>query len=111
MPQAREIHDFVILLVPSGADPDDPMMMARMADMAHNKVMAQYADFARRPSAIVMDEIDWLVTNDPEMVLAHQPGDGCPTCIAGNDQAVAFLREFPERVLACGNLHYWEMWP
>jgi hypothetical protein len=58
----------------------------------------------------VLDPIDWLITSDWRDVEAHQPAHQCPTCIAGNDQAMAFLKEHPTERLALGNMRYWEVW-
>ena len=54
--------------------------------------------------------IEWLITSDWQDVERSQPAHDCPTCRAGNDQAIAFLKEHPDQRLALGNLRYWELW-
>jgi hypothetical protein len=106
-PSPEPILDFVILAVPPGADPDTPEARKAMERQAQLQVMRQYK---RPPKAVVIDAIEWTITSDWREVDKVQPGDGCPTCVAGNDQAIAFLKEHPDRRLALGNLKYWEVW-
>ena len=55
-------------------------------------------------------ETHWKITSDWREVEQFQPAHDCTTCRAGNDQAMAFLKEFPDRRLAVGNLTYIEVW-
>ena len=108
MPELGDpIQDYIILAVPPEVDLSDPGVAERLRDKAEAQIIHQYR---RPPKALVIDAIDWLITNDWREVEINQPAHDCPTCRAGNDQAVAFLKEHPDRQLALGNLRYWEVW-
>lgn len=102
-----EIDDYVILKVPHNIDPDDPGARLAMDRMAEHQVMRQYE---RPPRALLLDQIDWLVTSDWQEVERFQPAHDCAECQAGNARAIAFLKEHPEERLALGNMHYVEIW-
>ena len=104
----QPILDYVIFGVPFGTVLDDDMR-ARLDRASEALLMRQYRG-RRHPRALLLDATRWLITSSWEDVLAFQPDDGCPTCLAGNDQAVAFLKEHPDRCLALGNLSYVEVW-
>jgi hypothetical protein len=103
------IKDFIILGINPEVDPTDPQVEASLERLMNRAVMAQYQG-PSKPRALVVLRAEWFFTSDPEEVAKIQPGDGCATCIAGNDQARAFLREHPERKLALCNVEYQEVW-
>lgn len=118
MPTAREIKDVVCLKVPGrwhddavkhAAGEDTPQFMDELINIARNTIMAQYVGNPKIMS-LVNITTEWLITSDLAEIEDFQPGDGCPACIAGNDQARAFLREHPDRYVALGNLVYTEIW-
>lgn len=80
-----------------------------LQQLAFQSITRQYAG-RNGLKALAMGSHDWLVTRDPVQAEAFQPGDGCPACIAGTDQALAFLRDHPDRLIALGNLNYVEVW-
>ena len=102
------IDDFIVLGLPPGTSPDEPGILDKLDRMSERTVIDQYK--GKRPRAIVMRETEWLITSDWREVERFQPAHDCATCRAGNDQAIAFLKEHPERRLALGNLHYEEVW-
>jgi hypothetical protein len=111
MATGEPILDFIVLGVSPDVDLDTPEIREALNRLAQRSVMGQYAaKGSRPPKALVMDPIEWTLTSDWRDVEKMQPGDSCPTCIAGNDQAVAFLKEHPDRRLALGNMRYWEVW-
>ena len=105
---AEPVQDFIVLGIPSEVDADDPRVSEFLDRMAEHQVMAQYR--GQRPKALVMDKIEWLITSDWEDVERFQPAHDCAACRAGNDQAIATLKEFPDKRLALGNMRYWEIW-
>lgn len=107
-PTTEPIYDFIVLGCAPHITLDDPEHLEALERLAQSNVMNQYK--GRRPRAILMDKISWLITDDWEEVERFQPAHDCPTCRAGNDQAIAFLKEHPDRWLALGNLKYWEVW-
>lgn len=106
--EREPILDYIVLSIPADIDPDHPDVQATLDDQAQFQVLNQYRK--ARPKAIVIDPIEWLITSDWRDVEAHQPAHDCATCRAGNDQAVAFLKEHPDRRLALGNMRYFEVW-
>jgi hypothetical protein len=108
----RLIDDYFVALVPEGtdvADPDVyPALLARMEREAVRATMAQYR--GPRPKALLLDPIEWLVTDDPDEVERFQPAHDCEQCRAGNAAASEFLTANPGRFVACANLHYSEVW-
>jgi len=105
---AEPIKDYIIALWPEGKPLFDPQMMEGLNNLAARKIWEQYT--GNRPIAIDIEPIEWVLTCDPQVVETTQPGDGCPTCVAGNDQAMAYLKEHPGRYVALGNLTYTEHW-
>ena len=99
------IDDFIVLGVPDNVEVIDKEALDIMAERT---VASQYK--GRRPRALLFTATEWLITSDWREVEAFQPAHDCAACRAGNDQAIAFLKEFPERKLALGNLHYVEVW-
>jgi hypothetical protein len=108
VPEPEPIQDFIVLTVPPGVDPDDPEVRKKLEDQVSLNVMGQYK--GKRPRALAMDPVEWLITSDWEDVERFQPAHDCAACRAGNDQAIAFLKEHPDKRLALGNLRYWEIW-
>lgn len=113
MPETATIQDVIALAVPVVlepvlADPDARVdLVLQLEKIAHASVKNQYL---RKPKALSFDAIDWLITNDPDDVERFQPAHDCAACRAGNDQALAFLRENPGRYVALGNITYTEFW-
>jgi hypothetical protein len=102
------IDDYVILAVPDDVDTDDPEVRQKLDDQAQIQIYGQYRK--RRPKALLLDDIDWLITSDPDDVERHQPAHDCANCKAGNRKAQEYLRANPGKRLALGNLHYVEIW-
>ena len=107
-PEGEPILDFIVLTVPTEVDPEHPAFREYLDRLADHTTMSQYQ--GKKPKALVMDKIEWLITSDWEDVERQQPAHDCATCRAGNDQAIAFLKEHPDKRLALGNLRYWEIW-
>jgi hypothetical protein len=105
---SEPIIDYVVLGVPEGATLEDDEVADTLEQVAMRTVIAQYE--GRHPRALLFLETHWIITSDWREVERFQPAHQCPTCIAGNDQAQAFLKEFPEKRLALGNLTYIEVW-
>jgi hypothetical protein len=101
------INDYIVLRVPDSFVLDEGAW-AVLDRLAEGVTMNQYK--GRRPKALVMDHIEWRITSDWRDVEEFQPEHDCVTCRAANDQAIAYLREFPEGRLALGNLRYLEVW-
>ncbi len=74
-------------------------------------VLRQYLHTIGPGPQITFQVFDWLITTDPAQVEAFQPAHDCPACRAGNDQALAHLREHPHRPVALANITYTERWP
>jgi hypothetical protein len=107
-PMTEPVQDYVILGVPEGATLEDEDAADVLEQMAYRAVIGQYK--GRTPKALLFTETHWKITSDWREVEQFQPAHQCPTCIAGNDQAQAFLKEHPEKRLALGNLTYVEIW-
>lgn len=54
----------------------------------------------------LLHHAEWVLTDDPEVVRSVGLSHGCPTCVAGTDQALAYLKANPGRELLAGML-YW----
>lgn len=52
---------------------------------------------------------EWVITKDPAVVETKGMIHDCLTCRAGTDQALAALREFPDRHLLVGTLYWADM--
>jgi len=102
------VQDYVIFTIPDEADMTDPAVLNHLNDQALYQVWGQYTK--RRPRALTLDPIDWLITGDADDVERHQPAHDCETCKAGNRQAQEYLRANPGKRLALGNLSYVEIW-
>jgi hypothetical protein len=111
--EVEEIEDVVCLAVPAKIDPTNPAIAAvipsMLTSMAEASIGLQYTG-RRAPDKIELDQIDWLITSNREDVEKFQPAHDCAACRAGNDQALAFLRENPGRFIAMGNMKYRETW-
>lgn len=103
------IDDYIILEIPHDMDLDldQPEHRLRLDRLAEASVMGQYK---RPPRALLLDQIDWLVTSDWQEVERFQPAHDCAECQAGNERAITFLKEHPDQRLALGNMHYVEVW-
>jgi hypothetical protein len=102
------IDDFIVLGVPDDASLEREDTVDALERLAELQILNQYE--GRRPRALLLYTSQWLITGSWEEALAFQPAHDCVACQAGNDQAVAFLKEFPDKKLALGNLHYTEIW-
>lgn len=108
---SEPVLDFIIISLPADVDPSDPEVETRLEQVAYRNIMDQYPrKGVKPPRALVISSMEWVFTSDPDVVAQVQPGDGCPTCIAGNDQAQAVLRDDPTKMLALGNITYTEVW-
>jgi hypothetical protein len=107
-PEREPIQDFIVLTFPPDLDPDEPEVREYLDRLAEYQTMAQYK--GRKPRALVMDRTEWVVTGDWREVERIQPAHDCTVCRAANDQAMAYLKEHPDKRLALGNLRYWEVW-
>lgn len=104
--RTEPIIDYIVIVVPVEAEVDDDMF-DELTVLAQQMILRQYR---HPPRALLVEPVDWLITSDPIDVELHQPEHDCAACLAGNDQARAFLAEHPDRRLALGNLHYTEVW-
>lgn len=71
-----------------------------------------YAQYRGNPALIGLEDFrsEALITTDPAAVEQFQPAHDCPACRAGNDQAMAHLREHPDEPVVLVNMHYTEVW-
>lgn len=105
----KRVEDVLAFVVPAGVDPDSAATRGHMDLLAEASIAQQYTN---RPRMVVeIEDIDWLVTNDPAEADAFQPAHDCAACLAGADQVRAFLREHPGRTVALANLVYTEVLP
>lgn len=106
------IDDYFIALIPAGIDINDVATYAELKEQmmrqADAYAMAQYG--RRKPKLLLFQPTEWLVTGDPDEVERFQPDHDCDECRAGNRAARDFLLANPGRFVACGNLHYTEVW-
>jgi hypothetical protein len=102
-----DVLDYIAIGVQPGVTVD----LSQLDELACDQIIRQYLERGDRPPrAILLGEIDWLVTGDVDAARRHQPDHDCAACRAGHDQAVAFLAEHPDARLALGNLSYREVW-
>lgn len=107
------VDDVMAVGVPADVDVHDNEQLAKLLIGFHKAMMSMlWTQFPteKRPAAIILDEPEWLITGDPDEVERFQPAHDCVTCRAGQDQALAFLSEYPERAIALANLHYNVVW-
>lgn len=104
--KVEPIRDYIALTIPENAEVDSDLFDMLTA-LTQRMILAQYE---HPPRALLIEPIDWLITSSAAEVERHQPDHDCAACRAGNDQARAFLAEFPDRRLALGNLRYTEVW-
>lgn len=102
------IQDYIVIKVPSDTILN-PESILKFNSMAKRCIVDQYKK-PPYPSLILMHDTEWLMPKDWEEVIVFQPHHQCPTCLAANDQAVAYLKEFPEKKLILGNLSYSVFW-
>lgn len=101
------ITDYLVLGVGPQVELEDPQFAQMLDDMAMRAIVRQYD---KPPKAVMLVDMDWILTSDWREVERFQPAHHCAACIAGNDQAVAFLKEFPDKRLALCNMQYIEVW-
>src|SRR3954464_4865908 len=107
-PLSETIYDFIILGVADDASLDNLATVEALNRLAERSVMGQYKK--DRPRAVLMEPTQWWMTSDWRDVEARQPDHDCASCRAGKDQAIAYLKEFPGKRLALGNVKYIEVW-
>lgn len=98
--------------VPDGIDPADKgqraLLILWLEQQSRFWVAAQWGGAG--PARIEYLPSEWLITCTVADVDGFQPAHGCAACLAGNDQARAFLAANPGRWLAMANLRYVEYW-
>lgn len=104
----QPIEDYLTVALPPDVDRDDPGLEDRLQAAVMTLLLQQYEVY---PMAILIESVKWCITNDMDEITAFKPDHLCPACLAGHDQAMAFLQEHPNRLLACANVHYIEIWP
>jgi hypothetical protein len=104
----NDVDDVIALSLPAGVEPTDVGLVRKLNQLTVNQTVAQYTDEV--PTAILVRSIEWLYTQDPDEVERFQPSDHCVKCRAGNDQMIAFLKEYPGQWVALGSVRYTEMW-
>lgn len=110
MTLVEEYTDVVALAMPEDIDPLRDQYLEWLNAIASQSVWRQWENDSRRPDAIHVDHIDWLVTTNVEDVEEFQPAHDCPTCRAANDQIIAYLKDNPGKYIAMGNMTYREEW-
>ena len=106
--------DVFVCGIPKEVDTTDPMhnvtLLAHLEKLARDWVWRQWGPGEARPIDIEFHVTDWLITDEIDKVDEFQPAHDCAACLAGNDQAKAYLREHPGRWLAMANMTYTEVW-
>lgn len=101
-------------VVSEDVDPSDPeqrtTLIKELSAVANAYVMRQWVGKRERPVTIRDMISEWAITSEPDEVQAFQPAHDCAACRAGNDQAMAYLRDNPGRWVALANVHYTEVW-
>lgn len=110
MSEPHIVDDYIVLAVPSHVSLDDEGVFKQLQDAADRNIVAQYRGRRPQPRALVIHESEWLITSDWREVERFQPAHDCAECRAGNERAVALLKEHPDKRLALGNLHYMAVW-
>lgn len=99
--------DQLIVVIPEDVEPNDPVTREHLDRLAVRSLAEQYDG-----PVVIIAEVTWHITNDPdELDSLLNPGDGCAKCIAGNDQARAFMRDRPGRYIAIADIEYAESQP
>lgn len=111
-----ERTDVVVCKVPTHVDPTarEPRLQAAMVDLleraARGWIASQWITEPDRPDGFAFSTTEWLITNNVEKLDEFQRADDCVACLAGNDQAKAFLRDHPGRWVAIANVVYTAVW-
>jgi len=113
------INDVICLSLPAEIDPavylDHPdetvrtAFMRKLSDLAQGQVWNQWPG-ERAPIRVDWERMEWLITSEIDAVQRFQPAHDCAQCRLGNTRAEAFLREFPGRWIAMGNIRYTPVW-
>jgi len=108
----RTFDDVLTCSTPEAVDETNPQVVElwkrRAIGIAKQYSWNQYQE--RPPLDLEFGRVDVLITGDPAQVEAFQPGDGCATCIEGNEIAVKYLQENPEASVTLVNLEVTECW-
>lgn len=91
--------DCSIILVPPTAWQDGALMLP-----IAGKALIRASQLAAEEIGERLHHAEWTVTNKTDDVRTAGEEHKCPTCIAAMDQALAFLRDRPDQVVACGKL-------
>ena len=108
MSRVEEVQDVVCFALPEGVGPED-VSTDELELQAARSILVQY-EHGKRPHYFTVQKFEFLTTNDPAKIDEFQPAHDCAACLAGNDQARAYLREHPDRFIVLGNLAYREVW-
>jgi hypothetical protein len=118
MTESRTIQDVICLAIPEGIDPEECLYGAglevrerfieRLTQMAQEQVWTQWP--GEQPESVDWEYVEWMITREIEDVQDFQPAHDCAECRLGNVRAEMFLREFPGRWIAMGNLTYTANW-
>jgi hypothetical protein len=87
------------------------VVQMELTKIAQGYVLRQYREWLLGRPRIAFGPFEWLITTNPDEVETFQPAHDCAACRAGNDQAMAYLRENPDRPIALVNMTYTELWP
>ena len=79
-----------------------------LAQLAARKLRA-VSEAAARAIGERLHHAQWAITSDPGQVTTLGLRHDCPSCRAGVDQALTFLRENPGKELAVGQM--WWIYP
>lgn len=102
------VQDYIAIRVPSDTILN-PETFIKLNGIAKKLILEQFKG-PSFPKAIHLLKTTWLVTSNWEEALGFQPDDGCPSCIAANEQMVAYLKQYPDRTIVLGNLSYNVFW-
>jgi hypothetical protein len=109
--KAERITDYFVTVIPEAVDVNDVDAFAALREEMQRQVEVMLLrQYERPPKALMLEPTEWLVTDSPDEVEAFQPEHDCAECRAGNQRACEFLIANPGRFVACGNLHYTEVW-
>jgi len=99
----REVIDLIGVSMEAGIEPD----LDELNDVAHRQVAGQFSDEQlTRVRAVVIQPVDWTVTDDLNVVTAFEPACPCETCSTGTKRAAQWLLHHPGGTVALGNLFY-----
>lgn len=88
----------------------EPEVIAAMNESLLIETARQYLGTIGKLMRLEDLHADFLITDDPADVERFQPAHDCAHCRAGNDQAMAHLREHPDQPIGLANISYTEVW-